>query len=44
MVFALDVGSSGETDKVDQPGFTDVRGDVFGGDLWILREEPKARV
>ena len=33
LVLALDVGGAGETDKVDQSGFTDIGGDVFGSDL-----------
>lgn len=35
LVLALDVGVPGETDEVDEPGFADVRGDVFGGDLGV---------
>lgn len=35
LVFTLDVGGTGQSDKIDKSGFTDVGCDVFGSHLGI---------
>ena len=44
LVFTLDVGGTGQSDKIDKSGFTDVGCDVFGSHLGVsvivfLKEE-----